>query len=91
VPANDLPAYITLTEAAIALGISRQRVHQLVMDGKLSALPTSVGRVIARTSLETEQARRSTPTVRAAIAAAHAERRARIDAEVDRLGVSGAV
>jgi hypothetical protein len=82
---DEHPAYFTLTQAAIALGISRQRVHQLVMDGKLAALSTHVGRLVPRASIEAERARRKTPAVRAAIEAARAGRQALIEAELARL------
>jgi excisionase family DNA binding protein len=49
---SDELAYVSTGTACDMLGVSRQRIHQLIMEGKLSACMVNGRYVIQRLSIE---------------------------------------
>jgi excisionase family DNA binding protein len=50
--------YLAPSEAARRLGLSRERVHQLIEEGRLSAVRTPLGRIVPAADVEAEVRRR---------------------------------
>ena len=48
----NLSAYCTSTEAARYIGVSRQRIYQYVVDGRLKSVKIGATRLIEKNSLE---------------------------------------
>ena len=56
--ARALAPFATMEEAANELGITRQRVHQLMSEGKLPYTTTPYGRMVHKLALEHYKAER---------------------------------
>lgn len=48
----NLAAYCTSAEAAQYIGVTRQRIHQYVVDGRLKSVKIGATRLIEKSSLE---------------------------------------